>query len=123
MYQQLLLSIPSYHDLTSENSYHMFFVGLCTWFTKEYEIISNEEKGKGRCDIILKSKDERMSSYVIEMKYTKEESDLKQLAEEAIQQIKEKQYDIGLGDDVVYIGMAHYHKEVEIVWEYRLNKR
>ena len=117
IYEQLLLKIPSYHDLKSENSYHMFFVGLCTWFTKEYEIISNEEKGKGRCDIILKSKDERMSSYVIEMKYTKEESDLKQLAEEAIQQIKEKQYDIGLGDDVVYIGMAHYHKEVEIVWE------
>ena len=119
VYEQLLLKIPSYHDLKSENSYHMFFVGLCTWFTKEYEIISNEEKGKGRCDIILKSKDERMSSYVIEMKYTKEESDLKQLAEEAIQQIKEKQYDIGLGDDVVYIGMAHYHKEVEIVWEYK----
>ena len=46
------LSIPSYHDLTSENSYHMFFVGLCTWFTKEYEIISNTKK-KGREDVIL----------------------------------------------------------------------
>ena len=117
VYQQLLLSIPSYHDLTSENSYHMFFVGLCTWFTKEYEIISNQEKGKGRCDIILKPKDSKLSTYVIEMKYTKEACDLKELAMEAVKQIQEKQYDIGLGNDVVYIGMAHYHKDVEIVWE------
>ena len=117
VYQQLLLSIPSYHDLTSENSYHMFFVGLCTWFTKEYEIISNQEKGKGRCDIILKPKDSKLSIYVIEMKYTKEACDLKELAMEAVKQIQEKQYDIGLGNDVVYIGMAHYHKDVEIVWE------
>ena len=116
VYQQLLLSIPSYHDLTSENSYHMFFVGLCTWFTKEYEIISNQEKGKGRCDIILKPKDSKLSTYVIEMKYTKEACDLKELAMEAVKQIQEKQYDIGLGNDVVYIGMAHYHKDVEIVW-------
>ena len=117
VYQQLLLSIPSYHDLTSENSYHMFFVGLCTWFTKEYEIISNQEKGKGRCDIILKPKDSKLSTYVIEMKYTKEACDLKELAMEAVKQIQEKQYDIGLGDDVVYIGMAHHHKDVEIVWK------
>ena len=116
VYQQLLLSIPSYHDLTSENSYHMFFVGLCTWFTKEYEIISNQEKGKGRCDIILKPKDSKLSTYVIEMKYTKEACDLKELAMEAVKQIQEKQYDIGLGNDVVYIGMAHHHKDVEIVW-------
>ena len=118
VYQQLLLSIPSYHDLTSENSYHMFFVGLCTWFTKEYEIISNQEKGKGRCDIILKPKDSKLSTYVIEMKYTKEACDLKELAMEAVKQIQEKQYDIGLGNDVVYIGMAHYHKDVEIVWKH-----
>ena len=118
VYQQLLLSIPSYHDLTSENSYHMFFVGLCTWFTKEYEIISNQEKGKGRCDIILKPKDSKLSTYVIEMKYTKEACDLKELAMEAVKQIQEKQYDIGLGNDVVYIGMAHHHKDVEIVWMY-----
>ena len=118
VYQQLLLSIPSYHDLTSENSYHMFFVGLCTWFTKEYEIISNQEKGKGRCDIILKPKDSKLSTYVIEMKYTKEACDLKELAMEAVKQIQEKQYDIGLGNDVVYIGMAHHHKDVEIVWVY-----
>lgn len=119
MYQQLLLTIPSYHDLTSENSYHMFFVGLCTWFTKEYEIISNQEKGKGRCDIILKLKDSNKSTYVIEMKYTKEACDLKEMAKEAVKQIQEKQYDIGLGNDVVYIGMAHYQKDVEIKWAYK----
>ena len=51
------------------------------------------------------------------MKYTKEACDLKELAMEAVKQIQEKQYDIGLGNDIVYIGMAHHHKDVEIVWE------
>ena len=118
-YQRLLLTIPSYHDLKDENSYHMFFVGVCAWLRNEYEIISNKEEGKGRCDIILKSKNEKQVSYIFEFKYTKEESNLKEMAKEAISQIKEKQYDANITGNIIYIGMAHYHKEVEIVWENR----
>ena len=118
-YQRLLLTIPSYHDLKDENSYHMFFVGVCAWLRNEYEIISNKEEGKGRCDIILKSKNEKQVSYIFEFKYTKEESNLKEMAKEAISQIKEKQYDANITGNIIYIGMAHYHKDVEIVWENR----
>ena len=118
-YQRLLLTLPSYHDLKDENSYHMFFVGVCAWLRNEYEIISNKEEGKGRCDVILKSKNEKQVSYIFEFKYTKEESNLKEVAKEAISQIKEKQYDANITGNIIYIGMAHYHKEVEIVWENR----
>ena len=116
-YQRLLLTIPSYHDLKDENSYHMFFVGVCAWLRNEYEIISNKEEGKGRCDVILKGKNEKQVSYIFEFKYTKEESNLKEMAKEAISQIKEKQYDANIDGNVIYVGMAHYHKDVEIVWK------
>ena len=116
-YQRLLLTLPSYHDLKDENSYHMFFVGVCAWLRNEYEIISNKEEGKGRCDVILKGKNEKQVSYIFEFKYTKEESNLKEMAKEAISQIKEKQYDANIDGNVIYVGMAHYHKDVEIVWK------
>ena len=117
IYKNLLLSVPSYYDLVSENSYHMFLMGICTWLRGDYEIESNKEVGKGRCDIILKSKNEGYPSYIIELKYEKEASDLKELAKEAIKQIQEKQYGVNMKGNVIYIGMAHYHKDVEIVWE------
>lgn len=55
-YRKILLTLPSYHDLKDENSYHMMLLGMCAWLSNEYEVISNREVGKGRCDIILKSK-------------------------------------------------------------------
>ena len=55
-YKNILITLPSYHDLKDENSYHMMMLGMSAWLTSEYEIISNREVGKGRCDIILKAK-------------------------------------------------------------------
>ena len=97
----------------------MFLMGICTWLRGDYEIESNKEVGKGRCDIILKSKNERYPSYIFELKYEKEASDLKKLAKEAIKQIQEKQYGVNMKGNVIYIGMAHYHKDVEIECEER----
>ena len=47
--------LSSYHDLISENSYHMIMFGMCLCYFKQYDVISNREVGKGRNDIILKS--------------------------------------------------------------------
>lgn len=55
-YQKILLNLPSYYDLKDENIYHVLFLGMCAWLSSEYEIISNREEGKGRCDIILKAR-------------------------------------------------------------------
>ncbi len=67
-YQNILLR-PSYHDLERENSYYMFSLGMCMYLENQYEVLSNHENGKGRYDIILKSKKEHLPSYVIEFKY------------------------------------------------------
>ena len=120
-YRDMLLSLPSYHDLKDENSYHVLFLGMCAWLSNEYDIISNREEGKGRCDIILKAKKEGLASYVLEFKYLKE-ADAKRLeesAKEAVMQIKEKRYDAELPGRTILIGLAHAGKEVSIEWQER----
>lgn len=116
-YRKILLTLPSYHDLKDENSYHMMLLGMCAWLSNEYEVISNREVGKGRCDIILKSKKSQIL-YILEFKYTNDSSvDLKQLAKSAIDQIDSRRYDSELSGTVIHIGLAHYQKNVEIEWQ------
>lgn len=116
-YRKILLTLPSYHDLKDENSYHMMLLGMCAWLSNEYEVISNREVGKGRCAIILKSKKNQIS-YILEFKYTNDSSvDLKQLAKSAIDQINSRRYDSELSGTVIRIGLAHYQKNVEIEWQ------
>ena len=116
-YRKILLTLPYYHDLKDENSYHMMLLGMCAWLSSEYEVISNREVGKGRCDIILKSKKNQIS-YILEFKYTNDSSvDLKQLAKSAIDQINSRRYNSELSGTVIRIELAHYQKNVEIEWQ------
>ena len=120
-----ILMIPSYHDLEKENSYHMMMLGMCLCLDKDYEIISNREVGKGRDDLILKAKDEKRTSFVLEFKYLKEEKKaleeaLDELSNKAIRQIKENKYDYGLKGKVIYIGLAHHGKNVSVKWENKI---
>ena len=119
-YQDILLK-PSYYDLERENSYHMFLLGMCMYLENHYEVLSNHENGKGRYDITLKSKKESLASYIIEFKYLKKdqikENELEDLANQAIQQIKDNQYDHDLTGKIIYIGLAHHGKDVSIKWK------
>ena len=122
---QSILMLPSYHDLLSENSYHMMMLGMCLCYSNRYDIISNREVEKARNDIILKAKDEKKTSFVLEFKYIKEEKnnlqeELDKLANQAIQQIKEKKYDYGMKGKIIYIGLAHHGKDVTIKWEEKI---
>ena len=119
-YQNILM-LPSYHDLNDENSYHMMMLGMCICLSNNYKVISNREEGKGRCDIIIQTKDEKKTSFVIEFKYFKEdkkdfEKALDKLSNEAIQQIKDRKYDYNLKGKVIYIGLAHHGKDVMMKW-------
>ena len=109
--------LPSFYDLKNENSYHMMMLGMCVCLSSTYEVISNREEGKGRCDLILKAKDEKKTSFVLEFKYTKDENvSLEELSEEVICQIKEKKYAQDLKGRVIYIGLAHHGKDVKMKW-------
>ena len=112
-YQNILMELPSYYDLKDENSYHMMMLGMCAFLRKEYTVKSKRETGIGRSDICLYSKNESYPNIILEFKYTKnEKEDLSELAEKAIEQSKEKQYAAEMKGKVVYIGLAHYKKQV-----------
>jgi len=121
-YTHILLTLLSYHDLQNENSYHVMFLGMCAWLSHDYEIISNKEEGKGRCDILLKAKESTLPSYVIEFKYTKNRNEIETLSNQAIEQIKENHYDIDLSGEVIYIGLSLCGKDVSIKWEDRIEE-
>lgn len=117
-YQWILLRLPSYHDLKSENSYHMMMLGMCAFMYQHYDVRSNRESGNGRSDIILYAKKPELPHMILEFKYTKDESqDLEKLAQEAIDQIKDKKYDAEITGTVYYIGLAHFGKNAEVKWE------
>ncbi len=97
-------------------------LGMCLCFSDRYEVISNREVGKGRNDIILKAKDEKKTSFVIEFKYLKEDKndiqqELDELAKLAVEQIKEMHYDQELKGKIVYVGLAHHSKDVAMKWD------
>jgi len=110
-----ILMLPSYHDLKNENSYHMMMLGMCICLSNNYEVISNREEGKGRCDIILKAKKNK-PSFVIEFKYTKDSEQLETLVNEAVKQIEDKRYDCELSGKVIHIGLAHCGKDAMMKW-------
>jgi DNA-binding transcriptional MerR regulator len=89
-----LRDIPSYHDTRSENSYHMFMLGMLVSLD-EYEVISNKEAGYGRVDVILLHKeDKKKPAIVMELKIIDEfENEKKKKAlKSAVKQIKEREY-------------------------------
>ncbi|MCD7948891.1 MAG: ATP-binding protein [Erysipelotrichaceae bacterium] len=114
-YTQLLLA-SSYHDLTSENSYHMLLYPLCLYLSNTHEVRSNPEEGKGRTDIIIKAKSSKYTSYVIEFKHGSKTDDLNILAQDAIQQIIDKKYDVHLTGRIIHIGLELYSKNVAMKW-------
>lgn len=116
-YQKILLELPSYYDLQDENSYHMMMLGMCAYLYGDYDVKSNRENGKGRSDVLLCAKKKKYPHMILEFKYTKDKSqNLQELAQSAVEQIKEKKYDVGMQGRIYYIGIAHYGKNAEVRW-------
>ena len=79
----------SYHDY-DEKFYHGLLVGLL--HNDYYSIKSNRESGLGRSDLVLKCSDLNKPAIIIECKYTKDLSHLREVAKKGLQQIVEKEY-------------------------------
>ncbi|MCC8022335.1 MAG: PD-(D/E)XK nuclease domain-containing protein, partial [Clostridiales bacterium] len=74
-----------------EKFYHGLLLGMLLP-RKDWEFKSNREAGRGRSDITafqLRTKD----AFIIEIKYSKEETDLSADAQESLDQINRMQYD------------------------------
>ena len=120
--RMLLMQSVSSFDTAGENFYHGFMLGLCALFGGIF-VTSNRESGEGRYDIQLKPVAKNLPGILIELKAEKNISDegLKKLAEDALQQIIDKKYDVALkteGVETVFkYGVAFSGKRVEIAAE------
>ena len=105
-----------------EKPYHMLILGLMAFFANTHHVRSNRESGDGRYDIGLEPKltHKNMKAIIIEIKVASESENLKQVAQKAFQQIKDKSYKADMEargiTDYVLLGMAFSGKKVEVVY-------
>ena len=105
-----------------ERFYHGFVLGLMVDLADKYRITSNRESGLGRYDIMLEPLEENKRAYVIEFKVHKAkcEKNLEETAQNALQQIVERNYDAELltrgirKEDIRHLGFAFSGKTVLI---------
>ena len=90
---QVIMSYVSFHDTAQpESFYHGFLLGILVLFNKTHRIESNRESGYGRFDIALFPNTPTQAGAILEIKAAKSESELSQLAKDALAQIEAKAY-------------------------------
>jgi len=119
---KLMKSTLSYHVLDSHGSYQAYMVGLLMRLSGSYEITADFESGEGRHDILMKRRKGNGPNVVIEIKKAKaggkeDESALKKLAQEALRQIRDKDYAHKLDGPTIAYGVAFSSKTPYIVSE------
>lgn len=93
--EKFLLQTVSFHDAANETFYHGLILGLCAMLNNQYRLTSNREAGNGRFDIQMLPLNKLLPGILIELKAGKDctEEQLSRLADAALKQINEKQYD------------------------------
>lgn len=116
----LLNDSVSYYDLGSEKAYHVWLLGLLMCFPG-YRITSNRESGAGRYDLCLSPRDKSGIGVLIEVKRRKNLTDksMEELAQEAIKQIRKKEYAGELRaqgvQNILEFGVAFFGKHAHVV--------
>ncbi|MEM7362283.1 MAG: PD-(D/E)XK nuclease domain-containing protein [Bacteroidota bacterium] len=112
----------SYFDInehTEEKSYHLFLLGMSTYFANTHHVRSNRESGHGRYDIALEPMKKGMKAIILELKVADKGKDLKEVAKDALKQTQNRQYKTDMEargvTDFVLLGMAFRGKEMEVV--------
>ena len=122
IFVQNFCSSHDLHQSDLERSLHLFVLGLLASLSESYLIDSNLEAGKGRCDIMLSPHPSfQGNGIIIEFKKGKKE-ELESLAEEALAQIKEKNYrarfdKMKYKGPILFYGVASCKKELFVKME------
>lgn len=108
----------SFYDAGTEGFYHGMMLGLIALMDNQYSISSNRESGDGRYDISLFPRKRRYPGIIMEIKWKNRITDgqLETLAEEALEQIDSKRYDMQMKqeeiNDILKFGIAFSGKRV-----------
>ncbi len=121
--QKIMHNSVSYYDTgIEEKPYHNLLFGMILSLDMQYNIISNDETGHGRADLILEPFDKRKAGFVFEFKAAKKEVDLERLGKEALEQKKEKNYIHRMKEngvkEIILVGMVFFGKKVYSIEEY-----
>lgn len=119
----------SMFDTGSESFYHGLMLGICAVMNNFYQIRSNRESGEGHYDIQMSPDARKFPGILMELKVLwgkNADSDtvslkLMSLAEEALSQIRDKDYAREMRESgvaqILQIGIAFYKKQVRLVSE------
>ena len=81
-----------------ENYYHGFVTGLVSGFSG-YMVVSNRESGNGRFDLVVKQRSRWHHAAILEFKVVEKYNQMTKACEDALRQIKEKDYEASLRDE------------------------
>ncbi len=121
---EVLLESISFND-AYENFYHGFVTGILSGM-KGYTVKSNRESGNGRGDIFIRPVTRRKAAIIFELKVCKNFNELEKRADDALNQIEEKKYELELKDDgynnVIKYGISFFKKDCLVkMKEHQLN--
>ena len=107
--QEILVG-GSYLNLVDENSYILVVMTLLRGLISDYDVRTEVEQGNGRTDLFLRPLSSNKVPMILEFKKVDSEKELVPATEDAIRQIREKRYALGMPSDTVLIGMAFWGK-------------
>ena len=107
---QSILIGGSYLNLVDENSYILVVMTLLRGLMPDYDVKTEVEQGNGRTDLFLRPRSPGITPMILEFKKVDSERELVPATEEAIRQIRERRYALGMPSDTVLIGMAFWGK-------------
>ena len=114
---RFMLNSISYHD-GYENFYHGFLAGLLK-YSERFLVESNREAGTGRSDIVITDLLKRETAVIIEIKAAKEEKEMDERCDEALQQIEDRKYAHALTQKgyrkILKYGIAFYGKSCKVM--------
>uniref|UniRef100_UPI003FF0B7B8 AAA family ATPase n=2 Tax=Fusobacterium mortiferum TaxID=850 RepID=UPI003FF0B7B8 len=128
-FQNMVLESISFHNTTlnmrkeegkevdelsySEVPYQMFMLGFLTSMQDKFFVTPEQESGLGRADILLEPRNKNGVGYILEIKATRKNNRISNLAKRAHKQIDSKIYETELRKR----GIAFRGKEVEFHYE------
>ena len=114
---QNILIGGSYLNLVDENSYILVVMTLLRGLMPDYDVKTEVEQGNGRTDLFLRPRSPGTTPMILEFKKVDSERELIPATEEAIRQIRERRYALGMPSDTVLIGMAFWGKVPKVLIE------
>ena len=100
-----------------ENAYEMVLMTVMHTLSGRYEVRTEVKDGYGRIDILMRSKHPSFPNLIFELKCADSDEDLEKGAADAMAQIHEKRYYLGMPGKVVLYGICFHSKTPRVIVE------